>query len=97
MAKKKFTRPEMEFISKSTIEAVDGAADETTAPAGRTPAEPPAGYKLNPKYVEVKSKRVQLVMQPTMYDRAKAAAKKDNLSFNEYIHRLIDEATTKGE
>lgn len=58
-------------------------------------AKAPEGYKINPMYVEIKSKRVQLVFQPSIYNRAKAAADKAGLSLNEYLHRLIDENTEK--
>lgn len=51
----------------------------------------PAGYK--PAYIEVKSKRVQLVFQPSIYKKAKARAAEKGLSLNEYIHRLIDADT----
>lgn len=51
----------------------------------------PVGYK--PTYVEVKSKRVQLVFQPSIYKKAKTRATEKNLSLNEYIHRLIDADT----
>lgn len=45
--------------------------------------------------VEVKSKRVQLLFQPSIYDRAKAKAIEQGLSLNEYIHRLIDTDTRR--
>ena len=48
----------------------------------------PDGYR--PAYVEIKSKRVQLVFQPSIYQKAKANASKQGLSLNEYIHRLIN-------
>ena len=51
----------------------------------------PVGYK--PAYIEVKSKRVQLVFQPSIYNKAKARATEKGLSLNEYIHRLIDADT----
>lgn len=82
--------PELQFMSKETIDAVDRAEINTSIP---TNAKPPEGYKLNPLYIETKSKRVQLVLQPSLYKRVKAAADKENLSFNEYCHRLLDEAT----
>lgn len=56
----------------------------------------PEGYKLNPLYVETKTKRLQLVLQPSLFDRVKKGAKQAGLSVNEYVHRILDEAT-KGE
>ena len=57
------------------------------------PATVPKGYKINPLYVETKTKRLQLVMQPSLYERVKAAADKEKLSVNEFIHRTLDLAT----
>ena len=53
--------PELQFISKETIEAVE--VKQAAAPRGTEKA--PEGYKLNPLYVDTKSKRVQLVLQPS--------------------------------
>jgi len=55
--------------------------------------EVPEGYKRNPLYVETKSKRVQLVFQPSLLARVKAKATKSGLSLNEYCHRILDQAT----
>ena len=82
--------PELQFMSKETIAAVDG---QTEQPASTGKDKAPEGYKLNPMYIETKSKRVQLVLQPSLYARVKAAADAAGISFNEYCHRLLDEAT----
>lgn len=84
--------PAMAFLSEETIEAVDGKEQDATikAPTGE---KPPKGYKLNPLYVETKSKRVQLVLQPSLYDRIRAASNAAGLSMNEFCHRILDEAT----
>lgn len=83
--------PELQFMSKETIEAVEGKQAAATTPRGTEKA--PEGYKLNPLYVETKSKRVQLVLQPSLYTKVKAAADAEGISFNEYCHRLLKEAT----
>ena len=87
MAKKSFKdNPALQFISATEEE-----------PQEQTPQQPaekaPEGYKLNPFYVETKSRRLQLVLQPSLYDRIKARAKASGLSVNEYVHQLLDEAT----
>ena len=83
MAKKSFKdNPALQFIST--------AEEEKEAPIR---AKAPAGYKLNPLYVETKSRRLQLVLQPSLYDRVKARAKASGLSVNEYCHQILDEAT----
>lgn len=89
MAKKSFKdNPALQFISS--------AAEETPAtPAQKAPttAKAPEGYKLNPLYVETKSKRLQLVLQPSLLARVKERAGEQGLSVNEYVHRILDEAT----
>ena len=87
--------PELQFMSKETIEAVEGRAEQPKAPAApKGNIEPaPEGYKINPLYVEKKTKRVQLVLQPSLYEKVKAAADAAGSSFNDYCHRLLEEAT----
>ena len=52
--------------------------------------EVPAGYKL---IVEKRQRRVQLVLQPSLYEEVKARADKAGLSFNTYVHKLLEEGT----
>lgn len=62
------------------------------------PAEPraeqavaPAGYKVNPAYVEKRTRRVQLVLQPSLYERAEAQYKALGYrSFNDYITSILE-------
>jgi hypothetical protein len=54
----------------------------------------PEGMRLNPeyieKYIEKRTKRVQIIMQPSLYDKAKAKAESRGTSFNDYVHSLIE-------
>lgn len=54
----------------------------------------PEGMKLNPeyieKYIEKRTKRVQLVFQPSIYEAAKVRAIELGTSLNDYIHQLIE-------
>lgn len=61
--------------------------------APRTPAQPAAGIpmKPDPRYVEVKSKRVQLLMQPSLHARLKEAAAERGRSLNDLIHTVLSE------
>lgn len=88
------SNPAMAFISEESIEAVDGKGEDT-APALKAPTgeKPPKGFKVNPLYVETKSKRLQLVVQPSLYERIKAASDAAGLSVNEFCHRVLDKAT----
>ena len=93
MAKKTFKdNPALQFISTAEEEEQE-VTPEKKAP---TTAKAPEGYKLNHLYVETKTKRLQLVLQPSLFDRVKKGAKQAGLSVNEYVHRILDEAT-KGE
>ncbi len=88
MAKKTFKdNPALQFISTAE------ETEEREKTAETVPAKAPEGYKLNPLYVETKSRRLQLVLQPSLYDRVKARAKASGLSVNEYCHQILDEAT----
>ncbi len=49
----------------------------------------PEGFKLNPLYIEVKSKRVQLLMQPSLFKALKEKSLSLELSFNEYVHQIL--------
>ena len=90
--------PAMNFISSASIddEAVDNdkaAIIENLDLEDISEDIPPEGYKLNPayieKYIEKKTKRVQLLMQPSLYDRLKAAATSEGESLNNYIHDML--------
>ena len=86
MAKEKdFISPAAQFFDK---------AEETTEPAALVP---PEGYRVDPRFIEKKSQRVQLVMQPSLYKRAQRAAKKQKISFNELIHQLLNAYLTEFE
>lgn len=86
--------PAFAFISEESIKAVEGEGEaEAAALKAPTGEKPPKGYKVNPLYVETKTKRLQLVLQPSLFERVKAASNAAGLSLNEYCHRLLDEAT----
>ncbi len=95
MEKKTFKdNPALRFIGTARREAEEREeAEELEQTAEAGPAKPPKGYKLNPLYIETKSKRLQLVIQPSLYERVKAKAHAKGLSVNEYCHRALDEAT----
>lgn len=59
----------------------------------------PEGMKLNPayieKYIEKRTRRVQIVLQPSLYEKAKAKAEALDKSFNDYIHELLERDVNK--
>lgn len=52
--------------------------------------EPPDGFRYDPRYVELKSKRYNALLKPSNFERLKAAAKETGLSVNEVLNRLIE-------
>ncbi len=52
----------------------------------------PQGYRVNYAFIETKSKRVQLLMQPSLHKRLKEAADAQGISFNEFVHRTLEQA-----
>lgn len=85
--------PALQFISSAGTEEIH-EQDQQISPQATDPARTaPEGYKINPKFIELKSKRLQLVLQPSLLARVKERAKAQKLSVNEYVHRILDEAT----
>lgn len=50
---------------------------------------PPEGHILNRAFVETKSKRLQVLMQPSVYERVHRQAEASGVSVNEMISRLL--------
>ena len=83
MAKKSFKdNPALNFITPPAAPPRTKAA-----PADRAP------LKLEPRYVETKSKRVQLLMQPSLHLRLKSAAEADGRSLNDLVHAVLSDWT----
>ena len=84
MAKKNFkeNNPALAFIS---------VADEQQESKDSVSQKIPDGYKLNPDYVETKSKRVQLLVKPSMFETAKKYSQSKGISMNELIATALEE------
>ena len=83
----------MGFISKETIEAVDG---KNTAQnnAGETNSPEPKNidYKHSKVvYIEKKTERLQLLLQPSSKEALQKEAKKKHTSVNELINEILRE------
>jgi hypothetical protein len=75
--------------------AEPGVGDTPAPPAMKATSRPLDGgvpMKPNPLYIETKSKRIQLMLQPSVYDGARKLAEADGLSFNEFVHRKLEKA-----
>lgn len=78
----KSENPAMAFISKKSqdMEEKHLKVDEE---------KPPKGYKMDPKYVETKSKRVGILIQPSVFERLKEFAYEKRISVNEAINEAV--------
>lgn len=98
-AKKDFKgdNPALAFITIPEEAPTAPAPTETTPelPAAEQAGKPPKGYKVNPLYVETKSRRVQLLMQPSIADAAKDYAAAQGLSMNELVALALKEYLEK--
>ena len=79
--------PAMQFISTPAEEITTGAGEGVASTK-----DAPEGYKVNPLYIEKRSKRLQLLVQPSLYNKVKAQAETEGCSVNDYIHRVLEEA-----
>ena len=52
----------------------------------------PDGYRVDYGIVETKSRRVKLLMQPSLHTRLKEAAAEQGVSFNDYVHKALERA-----
>jgi hypothetical protein len=95
MSKKSFTHPAMNFISQESIERVHGGesqAEETGKDSGAHPLTASGGgYRFNPVFIETKSKRTQLLLQPSVHEAIRQIAEDEGTSFNDYVNTLLRE------
>ena len=83
MAKKDFkSNPALQFISAPAEEA-------------SVKADTPSGYKPNPAFIETKSKRVQLLVQPSVFDAVDRIARARGISRNEVINEALKQYTER--
>lgn len=93
MAKKTFKNninPAMQFISEDRPKENNKPLQSSI-----NKKDIPEGYKANPAYIETKSRRVQLLAQPSTVEAIKSLAKANNISMNEAINEAIKEYIDK--
>ena len=98
MSKKSFTdaNPAMAFIStakeQEEFALTQPTKEELEAKLDPEPLKKVSNgvpMKKNPEYVETKSKRVQMLMQPSLYNSIKERAEKEGVSVNEMMHEIL--------
>lgn len=103
--KKNFTaqqNPALAFISAQEPESKaeekpryqQKEPDASNAASIKT-TDAPEGFKANPLFVETKSRRMQLLVQPSLHNAIKAKAMAEGQSVNEFVHSIL-EAAIKG-
>lgn len=79
MAKKSFMdSPALRFIT----------ANEEEKPQKE---ELPKGYKISPVYIETKSRRLQLLLKPSIFKKLKQTADKKHTSVNDLVNSILEE------
>ena len=84
----KSENPAMAFISNISKKA-QVAKDQRYPEVEQR--RPPKGYKMDPKYVETKSKRVGILIQPSVLEQLKGLAFERHISVNEAINESIQQ------
>lgn len=83
--------PALQFISSVTAdcESVQTSIENSPGIKNEKTSGTPEGYKMVP---EPKSKRLQLLIQPSLYTRIKEKANADKTSVNDTIHNILSNA-----
>ncbi len=58
---------------------------------------PPPGWRLDPRYVECKTRRTQLLLAPSLHARIKVAAEAAGLSFNAWCSEALERVVRDAE
>lgn len=93
-AKKSFKNenPAMQFIGQGVVEPIPTATEKpgrSIPPMRQQDPSPP--MKPNPLYIETKSRRLNLLIQPSLHDRIKDIAKGRGASVNDTIHQILQD------
>ena len=78
--------------AKQTINPALSFISQPEAKQEQTPEPESSGapMKRNPLYIETKSKRFNVLMQPTLHKRLKSLADEKGISLNELIHSTLE-------
>jgi hypothetical protein len=80
--------PAIQFVSQPT-------QTKSQVQEERLHTEIPGGCKVNPLYVETRSRRMQLLLQPSLYDKLKQQANQKGESVNGLVNSLLEDALQK--
>lgn len=101
MAKKSFRddlNPAMNFITPDSKKKAENTSSEGKIKnITEIRNNAPEGYKVNPLYIETRSKRLQILIQPSIYEKIKSRADSEGVSVNEVINSIFIKAFEEGE
>jgi predicted HicB family RNase H-like nuclease len=96
MPKKTFQNefnPALQFISTLPDKKDEKKQEPEIQEIETTPA--PVPKKRNPLYIETKSKRIQILMQPSLHNKLKTIATQKETSLNDLIHTILEQSVQK--
>lgn len=70
-------------------------ADKFFSSASAGSKIPPKGYKLNPEFIETKSKKLQCLVKPSDFEAMKKKAQELNTSVNALVNEAIEAFLSK--
>ncbi len=94
------TKPRKRIIDGSPVDELLGELEEPKKPKAKpqkTAGGVPEGYRLDPRYIEKKTARLQLVLKPSVSEKLKAYCKAKGISINDFIGTMIEERLNNGD
>lgn len=91
----KAVNPALMFISQQEPEKEPPTAERKIERQTAPRSAPPARRALPQYDEETKSRRLQLLLTPSLYEAVKAKAAQERMSVNEYINSVLKDATGK--
>lgn len=96
--------PTLQFIStpeaapepQKAPQTAEKKPERKTSSASSTPQRAPQARRAQPQYdEETKSRRLQLLLQPSLYDELRAKAAQEHISVNEMISIILKDFLRK--
>ena len=95
MANKKSFRADESPVNQLISQGRPPVEGIVPAPAPIDP--PPPGYRIDPRYIETRTRRLHVLIPPSVFKRLQRSAFRENESVNEAINALIVEGLARRE
>lgn len=93
MAKKKSFNTDLTEALNPAMQFISAPAQEKREAQEQPTGDAPEGYYTNPLYIEKKSRRLQLLIKPSLYEKLKQRADaQTGGSVNEAINAILEDA-----